>query len=33
MIDNGYDDIEFIPSVNEEELMEVEITKRGGCGL
>ena len=29
MMDNGYDDIDFITSVTEEELLEIGITKKG----
>lgn len=29
MIDSGYDDIDFITSVTEEELIDIGITKKG----
>lgn len=33
LIDAGYDDIDFISDITSEELEDIGITKKGGCGI
>ena len=32
LIDAGYDDIDFVSDISSEELEEIGVTKKGGCG-
>lgn len=32
LVDAGYDDIDFISDISSEELEDIGVTKKGGCG-